>query len=180
MGTFVRRAGATLLLLVLAAWLLLGLATRADKVRVSRVLTGSMEPEISVGAMVMARPERAADIEPGEVIQFVPPEPYGPPGGGPVVHRVVDVSRDAEGTVVVHTKGDANSGADPWSLDASRSTVYRVVGHSELAGGLLDTGRRSAATVALCGVALLAAARVLRGLWGPRYKGTHRAPRRTA
>ena len=177
MATVARRTGTALLLLVLAAWLLLALALRTDRVRVARVLTGSMEPRIPVGALVVSRPADATMLEPGDVIQFVPPAPYGPPGGGPVVHRVVDVSRDAEGTVVLHTKGDANAAADPWSLDASRSTVFRVAGSSELAGGLLDTGRRSAALVAICGVALLATVKVLRSVWGSGYRGAHRAPR---
>jgi signal peptidase len=176
-GRIARRGGAALLFLVLLGWLALAVATRADAVRFSRVLSGSMEPTISTGSMVWGRPVAAGEIRAGQVVQFVPPAPYGPPGGGAVAHRVVDVERWPDGTVVVHTKGDANATADPWSLDATRSTVFRVVGDSALAGSLFDHGRRVATTVALCGLALLLAARALRALWRGGYRGAHRAPR---
>lgn len=175
-GRIARRGGAALLLLGVVGWLLLAIAMRADAVRISRVLTGSMEPSIPTGSMVVGRPVTAEEIRPGQVIQFAPPAPYGPPGGGAVAHRVVDVERWPDGTVVVHTKGDANDTADPWSLDATRSTVFQVVGDSAVAGVVVDGGRRIALTVTLCGLVLLGAARTLRALWGP-GRGAHRVPR---
>lgn len=72
------------------------------------VLTGSMRPTIQPGDLVVSRRVDANDLRIGDVITFQPVN------GDPtlVTHRVIDLTRNAQGeTVSVLTRGDAN-GAD--------------------------------------------------------------------
>lgn len=167
-----RLTGAAVILLAVAA-LLLTVAMRTDAVRVSRVLTGSMAPYIDSGALVAARPHQADDIEPGQVVMFLPPAPFGTPGGAPIAHRVTQVTRE-NGDVLIHTKGDANATEDPWTLNASESTVFRVSWDSARAGRLADLTGRVSRSLFVTLLVSLAALRVLVALWRPRGPGRHR------
>lgn len=73
------------------------------------VQTGSMEPEISPGDVVLV--QSGAPVQVGDVVAF--PDPLQP--GRDVLHRVVGV--DNEGLLV--TRGDANDTADPWTVSPS-------------------------------------------------------------
>lgn len=68
------------------------------------VLSGSMEPVILTGDMVLAREVEPEDIKVGDIIFFLAED------GIVVTHRVVDIDRSAGLTFV--TKGDANVGTD--------------------------------------------------------------------
>ncbi|HEX8001418.1 MAG TPA: signal peptidase I [Mycobacteriales bacterium] len=168
-----RRVAGVALLLAAAAALLLSVAARTGTVRVSRVLTGSMAPTVPAGAAVLSRPADAGSLAVGDVVMFVPPAPYGAPGGAPVVHRVVAVER-ADGEVLVRTKGDANDGADPWLLNASRSTVHDVAWSSATAGRLADLVARGGGSLLLSAVVAAVALRMLVLLWRPAAPGRHR------
>ena len=69
------------------------------------VVSGSMEPAITVGSIVYSHAVDPADIEAGDVIVFVDPVR----GETPITHRVV--SNDVARCELV-TKGDANAGTD--------------------------------------------------------------------
>jgi signal peptidase len=70
--------------------------------------SGSMEPALRVGSVVLTRMVDATAIGVGDVITF------HPPGSRTVVtHRVVEVSTEAEGRRLLFTKGDANPVRDP-------------------------------------------------------------------
>ncbi|WP_440990693.1 signal peptidase I [Haloarchaeobius baliensis] len=76
------------------------------------VLSGSMEPEIAPGDVVVVD-ERSTDaIAEGDVITFVRGE-----SGKPVTHRVVGVEERGE-TTVFTTKGDANEDVDAQPVPA--------------------------------------------------------------
>lgn len=171
----VRRVTSAVLLLAAAAALLVTVAVRADVVRVSRVLTGSMAPVVPSGAAVVSRPAEAGSLAVGDVVMFAPPAPFGAPGGAPVVHRIVSVERSA-GEVLVRTKGDANAAPDPWTLDASRSTVHDVAWSSLTAGRAVDVVARAGGSLLLSVVVAVAALRVLALMWAP-HRGRRRAPR---
>ena len=163
----VARRGATAAVLALALGaLLLSLALRADLVRTSRVLSGSMAPTLRTGALIASVPVEATDIEVGELVTFAPPAPFGTPGGAPIVHRVVEVDR-AGGDVLVRTKGDANATVDPWTLNASRSTVFRVGWSSLAAGRVTDVAGRAGRSVVVSVVVGAAALHLLVALWRP-------------
>lgn len=86
---------------------LLALAPRIWDLHFRTVGSGSMEPAIPIGAIVMIRPVDIAEIQEGDVITFRSPE-------GPelvVTHRVISVTQQSD----IHyfqTKGDANPQAD--------------------------------------------------------------------
>lgn len=70
------------------------------------VRSGSMEPAIHTGDVVVVADARPADIETGDVITFTP-DGQGPP----TTHRVVSI-RENDGVTYFRTKGDANAAPD--------------------------------------------------------------------
>lgn len=72
------------------------------------VMTGSMEPNIMSGDLIIAREAEPADIRVGDIISFVDPA-----GNGVTVvtHRVVEVL-NGNGALSFRTRGDANNSDD--------------------------------------------------------------------
>ncbi|WP_052436659.1 signal peptidase I [Georgenia sp. SUBG003] len=113
------------------------------------VLTGSMEPTLSPGDMVVVRPVEVGDVGIGDVVTFQPvsDDPTL------ITHRVVAKQVGSSGTTFV-TRGDAN-GADDAPIVADQimgEVVYHVpyVGHLAVWAG----GSRQGIVVAT-GAALL-------------------------
>ena len=82
--------------------------------RVDSVLSGSMEPDIRTGSVVVTRPAESLEIQTGDVIVFrraVDGEHTEPIL---IAHRVVDAG---DGTAF-RTKGDANENPDPFLVPA--------------------------------------------------------------
>jgi signal peptidase I len=73
--------------------------------RVDVVLSGSMEPEIHAGGLVVTRPAAAETIVPGDIITF-----HAPVTRMLTTHRVVGVEPGPPPSF--HTRGDANEEAD--------------------------------------------------------------------
>ena len=72
------------------------------------VRTGSMEPALPTGSLVVMSPITADEVEAGMVVQFVDPRD----ASRSVTHRVMRVHRDDDGNLSLVTKGDANSDRD--------------------------------------------------------------------
>lgn len=72
------------------------------------IVTGSMEPAIARGDLVLLEKVNPGEIEVGDIITFRE-------GRTPITHRVYSISEDG----VIHTKGDANAQVDPYSIHAS-------------------------------------------------------------
>lgn len=72
------------------------------------VLTGSMEPEISSGDLIIVKQIDGADVKEKDVIAF-----FDPDGNGKSVltHRVIDIV-EKDGKLAFATKGDANNTED--------------------------------------------------------------------
>lgn len=70
------------------------------------VLSGSMEPEISPGDVVIVQETDATAVESGDVVTYVRDEE-----GTPVTHRVIGIE-ERNGHVAFETKGDANPEPD--------------------------------------------------------------------
>ena len=106
----------TLLIITAIVVLLAGVAvvigTRVYGYRVVTVETGSMEPTIHVGSVVVGRPVPGGTLRQGDVITFLPPA-----RGFVVTHRVYSIKGNS-----VRTKGDANGSIDPWDL--SRKSAF--------------------------------------------------------
>lgn len=74
-------------------------------VKVLTVLSGSMEPSIKTGSVVVVKP--AGEYKSGDVITF---GPYSKTRA-PITHRITEV-KQVEGQEIYITKGDANDGPD--------------------------------------------------------------------
>lgn len=82
------------------------------------VLTPSMEPELSVGDVVIVKLANADDVNEGDVITFNPSSD----SDAYLTHRVTEKLTDYEGSGVTcfRTKGDANEVEDSFLIDSSR------------------------------------------------------------
>ena len=89
-----------------------------------RVVTGSMEPTIHVGALLITQETDIADICMGDVVCFRTQDAQI--WGKIVTHRVVDVISMGDGSVMLETKGDANLVADGY-LVGQNNLVGKVV-----------------------------------------------------
>ena len=72
------------------------------------VLTGSMEPEIKSGDLIICKQIDGNDVQVGDVLAFFDPDSTGT---AVLTHRVVEIT-DLEGTLAFITKGDANNSQD--------------------------------------------------------------------
>jgi signal peptidase len=120
-----RRAGRAALNLIAASavvlFVFLAIGPRFLPYRTVTMLSGSMRPVAPVGSVLVDVAEPVSALEPGQVISFHAPVP-----GRPVVsHRVIEVQH-RDGQVLVRTKGDANSAADPWLAVVHGNTVWRM------------------------------------------------------
>ena len=76
-----------------------------------RVVTGSMEPTISTGALLVCKDTKIDKIKEGDIVCYRSKvaEIYG----STVTHRVIAVQKDEQGEVRLETRGDANVSSDP-------------------------------------------------------------------
>jgi signal peptidase len=114
----------TTLLVALAAlaFLLMTVGPRVLHYRTATMLTGSMVPTISPGDVVVDTQEPAADIAVGQIITYhIPIDDHRVES-----HRVVWIGHDHDGTILMRTKGDANTAADPWTARIDTARVWRV------------------------------------------------------
>jgi len=71
------------------------------------VLSGSMEPALPVGSIVVVQPEPVSSIRAGDIISFLDHDPVT----RVVTHRVIDVLDSPDGPLFV-TRGDGNEEPD--------------------------------------------------------------------
>lgn len=111
--TFERRKAASVCCSILGTVLLIAVILacvplmfpRLAGYQVYNVISGSMEPAIPIGSLVLVKPEEAASIQEDDVIAF-----YSKRDTGAIItHRVVE-NQIAAGRLV--TKGDANEEED--------------------------------------------------------------------
>jgi signal peptidase len=111
-----------LVLLCLAVFLLIAVGPHVFGYRTATMLTGSMEPGIMPGDVVVTTPEPAADVKVGDVISYhIPVEDRRVE-----THRVVKVVHKKDGSIAIQTKGDNNSNVDPWTATIEGDTVWEV------------------------------------------------------
>ena len=95
------------------------------------VMSGSMQPTISTGDVIVDERISPLDARVGDVVTF-----RDPAGGTRLIsHRVV-AKRVADGTVYFQTKGDANNDVQKWTAPADGS-IGRVVADVPKVGYLL-------------------------------------------
>lgn len=79
------------------------------------VITGSMEPNVPVGALAFVSEVSPQDLKQGEVIAF--PNPDNPKVI--ILHRIAEVKPNGQ-TVEFKTKGDNNDSTDQWTVLGSQ------------------------------------------------------------
>lgn len=126
------------------------------------VMSGSMEPAVPTGSLVVVKRIPAEQIEVGEVISFRSPEF----SGQTITHRVQAVSAGG-GRVEVETRGDANTGSEEWVIDPAGTVgrfELRVPGLGYLLAPLQG---RAARLLLVAGPAVLLAVLLVAGIWRP-------------
>src|SRR4029079_13669986 len=120
--------GAMLLCACVALFVGVTVLPRVFGIELRTVVSGSMEPAIDKGALVVASPVSASDLRVGDVIMFRAPD-----GSGRVItHRVAGLNDDGA-TRTIQTRGDANNENDPWTV-APADLLGRVRGDIPYAG----------------------------------------------
>jgi signal peptidase len=148
--------------LAVCASLSLAVATHALHLQPVAVYSGSMEPKIPVGGLVLEHVVPAASVRVGDVISFADPFDHT----RVVTHRVVSILPTREGAGY-RTKGDANPSRDPWTLKLP-ARVGRVGATVPLAGYALVYARtREVRTGLILLAALIVLASLLRRIWAP-------------
>jgi signal peptidase I len=132
--------------------------------RTMTMLTGSMAPAINPGDIVITTPLDVADVREGMIITYhIPIDDHRI-----VTHRVTDVTHTTDGTVTVHTQGDANDTPDPWTAVLLGDTAYQVQAVIPEAGHLLTALRTPWVSHALVyGAPTLLAGWLLLSIWRP-------------
>ena len=93
-----------------------------------RVVTGSMEPEIPVGSLLVCKETNITQIQEGEIVCFRSKNPQIM--GEIVTHRVINITTGGDGQVLLETKGDANLSADAEYVTAN-NLIGRVSYYSK-------------------------------------------------
>jgi signal peptidase I len=132
--------------------------------RTMTMLTASMAPEIDPGDVTLVTPIAISEVTEGMVITYHKPiEDHSL-----VTHRVVSVETAANGTVTVHTKGDANEAIDPWTATLEGDTAYEVRAVIPELGHLIQALRAPVVTqVLLYGAPTLLVGWILLTIWRP-------------
>ena len=132
--------------------------------RTMTMLTGSMTGTINVGDVEIVTPLPVDQVTEGMIIAYhIPLDDHHL-----VSHRVVSVEHDADGTVTVQTKGDANDAADPWKATLQGDTAYQVRGVIPQLGHVIEALRTPIVSQALVyGAPTLLAGWLLLSIWRP-------------
>ncbi|MDP5228627.1 MULTISPECIES: signal peptidase I [Arthrobacter] len=88
--------------------LILFLLGVAFGIRPQAVVSGSMEPTLPTGSLILVKPEPVVDVRAGDIVTAALPD-----GRGTVTHRVVALDKDRNGVTSLTLKGDANLADDP-------------------------------------------------------------------
>ena len=134
------------------------------------VLSGSMEPAIGTGDIVVVEPISPPEADVGDVVTFSDPRS----SGRLITHRVRSSRRRARKVDFV-TKGDANNRVERWQVAAGgviSRVRYRVPEAGRLA--LLTRSRSGLALFLLVPLLLLAIHEIAR-IWRPQRESTGEA-----
>ena len=153
--------GNAALVLTAAVFLALAIGPHVLQYRTVTMLSGSMAPTIRPGDLIVTVPEAISAARPGQIITF-----NAPVAGSPVVtHRVIDVQRGDQGTVVT-TRGDANHTDDGWRVRLDGPTVWRTSLILPEVGRLIAILRHPVIRVAtVWGLPALVCLDILNALW---------------
>jgi signal peptidase I len=132
--------------------------------RTMTMLTGSMTGTINVGDVEIVTPLPVDEVTPGMIIAYhIPLDDHHL-----VSHRVISVHHEADGSITVQTKGDANDANDPWQATLQGDTAYQVRGVIPQLGHVIEALRAPIVSQALVyGAPTLLAGWLLLSIWRP-------------
>jgi signal peptidase I len=90
--------------------------------QVNPVVSGSMRPGFAVGGVVISERIPVDQLALRDVMVFR--DPNNP--ANLMVHRIVQLTKNKSGELVIKTQGDANDVEDPWTLTISGKYAYVV------------------------------------------------------
>lgn len=130
----------TLLCLFVCVQLIAGREASVLGFRLYRIQTGSMEPTIATGTIILVRETEPQDLKTGDIITFISRDPaiYGAAN----THRIVSIETDDSGALQFVTKGDANPTQDSIRVSASDikgKVAFYMSGSVSLFFGFLHT-----------------------------------------
>lgn len=127
------------------------------------VMSGSMEPAVGTGDLIVEKRIPPLDARIGDIVTFQDPDEPG----RLLTHRVRSVRVD-EGVVNFTTQGDANNHGEEWAAE-SAGTIGRVLYRIPRIGYALHWLTTPAGRIGLLAIpALLLAISLLRQIWRPR------------
>jgi signal peptidase I len=159
------RGGLTFLL-----WLVIGLSLCLTAVvaspsvfgyRTLTVISGSMEPTLGTGSVVIDEVISPLEARPGDILTFNDPHRKRL-----LTHRLRNM-RVEGGTAYMVTQGDANDAPERWSVPL-RGEVGRVAYHVPKLGYARDLISRREVRLGLLGAVLLLGALLLVDVWRPK------------
>ena len=119
---------------IIALLLIISVLPIAGNYKVMTVLSGSMEPAIKMGSIVVVKP--VDDYKIGDIITFGPYSKKKPP----TTHRIYDIEV-VEGKPVYITKGDANNAPDNRKI-TKKDIVGKVLFDVPYLGYAVETARK--------------------------------------
>jgi signal peptidase len=118
------------------------------------VVTGSMQPTIPIGSLVVTENLPAGQLQAGNIMVF--PDPNNTKLT--IVHRIVWLSHDQSGDVLVRTKGDYNALPDSWTLkrpaNVDADKVIEILPGAGTVAGYLQTIGFAGLVLLIAGVML--------------------------
>jgi signal peptidase len=117
------------ILLIIGALLVFSKFPIPGNYKIMTVLSGSMEPTVKTGSIVVVKPEKNYKV--GQIITFQLPR-YKVP----ITHRIFEIDR-AQTPPVYITKGDANNSPDSWRISENQ-IVGKVLFSMPYLGYLVD------------------------------------------
>lgn len=128
--------------------------------RTFTVMSGSMEPNVSTGDLVLTMPISPGEAKTGDIVTF-----NDPSGSGKLLtHRIATSKRSGDNYDFV-TKGDANTNVERWSVPADGNVGHVVMRMPKL-GYAMSLTKSPAARVGLIALpALLLAGFALVAIW---------------
>ena len=97
-------------------------AVASGRYQVRPILSGSMEPGLPTGGVVITQRVPISEIKVRDVVVFHRPDRPD----DVITHRITELTESANGPVI-QTQGDANVIPDPWKVTMRGDTAYRAV-----------------------------------------------------
>jgi signal peptidase I, archaeal type len=113
------------------------------------ILSGSMEPKIHVGGLVVIKPVDVKTLKVGDIISFMSPSVSA---DTPICHRIIAI-RYIGKQEYFQTKGDANEDAD-WNMVAVNDIKGKAVFYTPFAGQLVKIHKLGTKGIPVLGMEL--------------------------